>query len=186
MSWPLTLKVSRGALVIAEPGRYTLMPSATEALIDELLQAARAQLGDIGTGWMPEGGGLLNNLPAWENVLLSTQWHAPAALPALEARLRAWMARLGYDDEGARLLLSQAPARLHEDERRLVGWLRQLLSRPRLVLMAGLALPEGALGQRVLALLDEELAGTALLVVDDEAPGWFTPLSLAHAEADSR
>ncbi|MFZ5723753.1 MAG: hypothetical protein ACOY33_08825 [Pseudomonadota bacterium] len=151
--------------------------------MDDLLTAGRLALGPVGIGWLPEGGGLLSNLPAWENLLLSTQWHAPAALPALEARLGAWMAQLGYDREGSRLLLSQATVRLDGSERLLVGWLRLLLARPKLVLLAGRALPEGALGQRVLGLIDEELAGSALLVVDDEAPAWFAPLSIAHAEA---
>lgn len=186
MSWPLTIVTSAGRLELPQPGRYVLMPSAGDELVDELLAAARAQLGAIGVGWVPEQGGLLSNLPTWENILLSTQWHAPAALPALEARLQAWMGRLGYDPAGARLFLSRPHAQLDEDQRRLAGWLRQLLARPRLVLLAGQALPEGAPGQRILELLDEELAGTALLAIDDEAPAWFTPVSWTSTEAKSR
>lgn len=173
-----------GRLELRQPGRYALMPPASDDLIDEMLASARAQLGAIGVGWLPEQGGLLSNLPGWENILLSTQWHAPAALSALEARLQAWMAGFGYDPQRARVLLTQPQAQLEEDERRLIGWLRQLLARPKLVLLAGHALPEGALGNRILELLDDELAGTALLVIDDDAPAWFTPLSFVSAEAN--
>lgn len=175
--------MSRGRLSIPGGGRYALVPPIHDTAIDELLDAARAVLGPAGVGWMPEGGGLLGNLPAWENLLLSTQWHAPAALSALESRLTAWMAALGYDAEGTRLLLSQQPSRLAEEDRLLVGWLRLLLVRPKLVLLAGHALPAGVLGQRVLALVDEELASAALLVIDDEAPAGFIPLSIVAHEA---
>lgn len=183
MTWPLELSTPAGRLVIPAGGRYKLMPVIQDAAIDDLLDAARAALGPVGVGWMPESGGLLGNLPAWENLLLSTQWHAPAALPALESRLVAWMKRLGYDDEATRVLLAQQPSRLDEDDRLLIGWLRLLLARPRLILLAGRALPAGAPGQRVLALVDEELVDVALVVVDDEAPAWFDPLSIAAHEA---
>lgn len=185
MSWPQDFATSRGVLHLPAVGRYVVMPAVSEDVIDELLTDARRVLGDVGVGWLPEGGGLLSNLPAWENILLSTQWHAPASLPALEARVRAWLERLGYDNAGAALLLSLSPSRLDADERSLIGWLRLLLARPKLILLAGQALPEGALGQRILALVDEELAACALVVVDDEAPAWFIPLSLRHVEASS-
>lgn len=183
MSWPLELSTPHGQLSIPAAGRYGLSSALPDAAIDELLGNARAVLGPVAVGWMPEDGGLLGNLPAWENLLLSTQWHAPAALPALEARVEAWMPRLGYDERATRVLLSQQPSRLTEDERRLIGWLRLLLTRTRLVLLAGQALPAGALGQRILTLLDDELAGSALLVVDYDAPSGFVPLSFAAHKA---
>lgn len=183
MTWPLEIPTPRGRLLIPARGLYALAVPIQDEVIDDLLDSARAVLGQVGVGWMPEGGGLLGNLPAWENLLLSTQWHAPAALPALESRLSAWMAGLGYDAEGTRLLLSQQPSRLAEEDRLLVGWLRLLLARPKLVLLAGHALPAGAPGQRLLALIDEELADLALLVIDDEAPAGFIPLSIAAHEA---
>lgn len=183
MNWPLDLSLPQGRLTLPAAGRYTLQLARSDAAVDNLLGSARAALGAGGVGWMPEDGGLLGNLPAWENVLLSTQWHAPAALPVLEARIAGWMPRLGYDERAARTLLAQQPSRLSEDERRLIGWLRTLLARTRLVVLVGQALPVGAAGQRILALLDDELAGSALLVVGGEAPSGFVPLSFAAHEA---
>ena len=136
-------------------------------------------------GWVPANGGLLSNLPAWENVLLATQWHAPASLSALEARMRSWCLQFGYDENGAALLLSRPPARLDEDELRLLGWLRQLLSRPKLILLEGGALPDGPVGRLVRTLLAEELAGSVLLVVDGEPPEGFMPLSFQPVEAET-
>lgn len=185
MTWPLALRLGNNLLQIPSPGRYVLEPPVADSEVDDLLAGARAELGNAGVGWLAADGGLLGNLPTWENILLSTQWHAPAALPALETRLRAWMVRLGHDEAGTWRFLSQQPAFLADDERRIAGWLRLLLSRPKLVLLAGRALPQGAPGRQVLALLEEELTDCALVVVHDAAPAGFSPLSFHAVEANS-
>lgn len=178
--WPLTLAYSNGSLQIPQPGRYVLLvreeEEVIEGLVDDTLQAARDVLGEGKVGWMPGNGGLLSNLPAWENMLLSTQWHAPASLPALESRVRDWCGRLGYDTTVLAAMLARQPAYLDEDERLLVGWLRQLLSRPKLVVMRAESIPAGDFGNALQALLDEELAGAALLVIDESAPPGYAPL----------
>ncbi len=182
--WPLTLKMPRGTARIPGPGRYRLEPALLDMHIDDLLDVARAKLGAGGVGWMPADGGLLGNLPAWENLLLSCQWHVPAALPALEARLTAWLPRLGYEDPASvRRLLAYAPSRLAPEQGVLVGWLRMLLMRPRLIVLSGLALPEGEPGRRLMVLLEEELAGCARVIVDGRAPADYLSLPLIAREA---
>lgn len=177
MTWPVELALPTGRLRVPGPGHYVLVPPAREGAIDALLDAAHAALGEVATGWMPQDGGLLSNLPAWENILLAIQWHAPAATPALDARLQAWMSRFDHDEDAARQLLSRPPARLLEDERRLVGWLRQMLARPRLVLLEGRALPAGTRGSILMELIGEELADCAFIVIDGHAPAGYAPLS---------
>lgn len=186
MSWPLVIPLPHGRLVIPEPGRYGVVVDTAieeDPLRDALMAGARAALGAGAVGWVPAGGGLLANLPAWENILLATQWHAPASLPSLEARLAAWCGQLGYDKAAAGHLLSRLPAYLEDDERRLVGWLRQLLARPRLVVCEQGAIPSGTAGRALLGLLDEELAGAALLVVDGAVPVEFRTLLITNDEA---
>lgn len=182
--WPLPLEIPRGTVTLPGPGNYRLDPPLLDMQVDGLLDAARAQLGATAVGWMPADGGLLGNLPAWENLLLSCQWHAPAALPALEARLTTWLPQLGYGDlASARRLLAYAPSRLSPEHGVLVGWLRLLLVRPRLVLLSGQALPEGETGRQLAALVDEELANCARLVIDGAAPADYLPLPLVAREA---
>lgn len=184
MSWPVDISHAHAVLRLPGPGWFALDAALDETSLDELLAGARLQLGPEAVGWVPAAGGLLSNLSAWENVLLATQWHAPASLPALEARMRSWCLRCGYDEPGVVRLLAQQPAQLSGDELRLLGWLRQLLARPRLLLFEGRAVPAGAVGRALRALLAEELAGSVLLVVDGEVPEGFTPLSFSAAEAE--
>ncbi len=184
MSWPVDISHAHGVLRLPGPGWFAIDAALDDASLDDVLARARLRLGPEAVGWVPAAGGLLSNLSAWENVLLATQWHAPASLPALEARMRSWCLRCGYDEPGVIRLLAQQPARLAGDELRLLGWLRQLLARPRLLLLEGRALPVGAAGRSLCALLAEELAGSVLLVVDGEVPEGFTPLSFHAAEAE--
>lgn len=178
--WPLDLPCTAGVLTLPGPGRYAFVVQddgrELDLWVDGLLAAARARFYEGAVAWMPENGGLLSNLPAWENVLLSTQWHAPASLAALETRVRGWCAQLGYDTTALDRLLARSPAFLDEDQRLLAGWLRHLLSRPRLVVMRAAALPDDAFGKAMLALLAEELPGAALLVVDEYVPAGFQPV----------
>lgn len=182
MSWPLTLELSSGVLSLPGPGRYALVVGEydddLDLVTDDVLTAAFSMLGDDAVGWMPEEGGLLGNLPAWENILLSTQWHAPAAMSSLEARVHGWCEQLGYDTGALRTLFSRQPAFLSEDDRRMMGWLRQMLCRPRLLVLRAGAVPSGRGGANLQSLLDTELASAAFLVVDERAPAGFQPVTL--------
>jgi hypothetical protein len=185
--WPLTLRLTQGDVIIPGPGRYALIVNEyvddLEVVTDDVLAAAYRTLGNNAVGWMPEEGGLLSNLPAWENILLSTQWHAPAALPALEARVRGWCEQLGYDTSALTALFSRQPSFLSEDDRRMMGWLRQMLCRPRLLLLRSGSLPAGRSGALLQSMVDGELASTAFLCVDEQAPPNYQPLTPAQRGA---
>ncbi len=184
MNWPLRINTGNYRLEIPGPGRYVLGTDADAGVIDTLLAAARAQLGDAAVGWLPEDGGLLSNLPAWENLVLARQWHAPATVPGLETSIAGWCARLGHDATGTARLLASPPAQLADDERRQVGWLRQLLLRPRLLLLECAVLPP--VDAPLHALIDDVLADAALLVIDAASdargPAGFAALSFQQTE----
>lgn len=181
--WPLALSLPEGVLKLPEPGWFALAVEGDELVVDgtvdDVLRAANTVLGAAAVGWMPEGGGLLSNLPAWENLLLSTQWHVPASHSALESRLRRWCERLGYDKTATEAMLSRQPVMLDDDERVLVGWLRQMLCRPAVVVLQARALPSAIEGAALRTLIAEELAGSALLVVDEYVPAGFEALAVA-------
>lgn len=184
MNWPVRIDTGNYRLEIPGPGRYVLGTDADAGVIDALLAAARAQLGDAAVGWLPEDGGLLSNLPAWENLVLARQWHAPTTLAELEATIGDWCARLRHDATGSARLLASPPVQLADDERRQVGWLRQLLLKPRLLLLECAVLPPVDAPLRVL--IDDVLADVALLVIDAASdargPAGFTSLSFQQTE----
>lgn len=187
--WPLEIPLEQGSLYMPRPGKYALLVSEydedLEVVTDQVLAAAYHVLGNDAVGWLPEDGGLLGNLPAWENILLSTQWHAPAALPALEKRVHGWCGHLGYDTTALAVLFSRQPSFLSDDDRRMMGWLRQLLARPQIVVLRAGALPSGRSGAALQALIDEEMGGAALLVVDEQAPPGFEILKPGQHGASS-
>lgn len=164
MSWPLALEFAGARLTVPGPGRWRLQPVPDAERVDALLAAARVRLPGA-VGWLSADGGLVSNLPAWENLLLTTQWHTPASLPAMESRLSRWLAALGRDADAAARLMATVPARLQADERVLVGWLRQMLARPKLLVLEGQALALPVQQPALAALIDEELTQAALLCV---------------------
>lgn len=171
MSWPLPLTLGTTLYHVPGPGRYATGVRPSDDDLDDLLRQARAALGDGAVGWLPAGGGLVSNLAVWENVLLATEWLAPASTAAMEARLRRWLERPGLaptTDVGA--LFAARPARIAPEERRLAGWLRQLLLRPKLLLLDAAVLPPS--GSPLWEIIDSELGGTALLLLDGEQAGW--------------
>lgn len=159
MNWPLALPQPGYQVLVPGPGWYRLQPVPSATQVDALLALARAQLGTGAVGWLPADGGLVSNLPAWENLLLATQWHAPASLPAIEARIGRWLDVLGRRGE----LLRAVPGRLLPEERQLVGWLRLMLARPKLLLVEAQSAAVLAQQAPLRALVEEELASAALL-----------------------
>lgn len=170
MTWPLVIALGATQHVLAGPGRHALARRLDEAELDEVLRQARAHLGAPAVGWLPASGGLVSNLAVWENILLATEWLAPASLAAQEARLRRWLDALAIAPGDAAGLLAARPARVSPEERRLAGWLRQLLLRPKLLLLEAPVLPPA--GSVLWNLVESELGGCALLLIDGERPGW--------------
>lgn len=185
MNWPVNLNVDTMRLHIEAPGRYALAPVAGIPGTDALLHAARMQLGVQAVGWVPAEDGLLANLTLWENILLATQWHAPASPAALAARLRNWLEQLSQTEAQASIWLSRSPGEVSVPEQRLAAWLRILLLRPRVVLMETDAWSTVSADSRLAALIDNELAGCALLAVDTPAPPGFVMLSVDNKAAES-
>lgn len=171
----MTLHVDGRPLCIPGPGRYALANIAADD-VDALLRAARAQAGIEHTGWIPDDDGLLENLKLWENILLATQWHAPASPAALAARLQGWLSRLGYNAEAAGDWLAQSPGNLSLQERRLACWLGMLLLRPRVLLLERGAWSAVCADPNLRALVGEELSGCALLAIDPVVSEDFTAL----------
>ncbi len=101
-------------------------------------------------GFVPEQGGLISNLKAWENLLLPAAYHQGLDAAAAEARVVAlWreaesapapsMARgprlgpIGDPDAHLREAMGKLPDRLTAFERRVVALIRALLPQPELL-----------------------------------------------------
>lgn len=134
-----------------------------EAAVDALLAALRA--GGATVGWLPLDGGLVANLPVWENIVLPAAWPRRQQRAQLEQRIAALLGRCERIDGD---WLAQSVARLDKVARRRVGWLRQLLLAPAvLVLEPGAWPPEPALQPAVESALAE-----CLLLALGPVPGW--------------
>lgn len=136
---------------------------ADEAAVDALLAALRAANGTV--GWLPADGGLIANLPVWENIVLPAAWPRRSARPELELRIAGMLAaceRINPD------WLAQPVAQLDRDGRQRAGWLRQLLLVPDvLVLEAAVWPPEPGLR----AVVEATLADRLMLALGP-IPGW--------------
>lgn len=136
------------------PGRYQLAEwPAGEAPVDALLAALRRDGASV--GWLPADGGLIANLPVWENIVLPAAWPRRRARPELEQCIAGMLAaceRINPD------WLAQPVAQLDWVGRQRVGWLRQLLLLPEvLVLEPSVWPPEPGLCAAVEASLADRL-----------------------------
>jgi ABC-type multidrug transport system ATPase subunit len=91
------------------------------------------------TGWVPENGGLISNLKAWENVTLPLWYHRGRRVGVTERAISEWLPRLGVSAEGMAAFMASPAAALSVLERKRAGLLRGLLLAPRLLVVdAGL------------------------------------------------
>lgn len=103
--------------------------------IDALPAKARAGL-RAQVAFLPANGGLISNLNGWENIALPLGYHAPKRLPGLAPEVYAVLEQFGAD---ARSLLARLPEEMTLYERKLAGYVRMRLGRPKLVLADDLA-----------------------------------------------
>ena len=84
-------------------------------------------------GVVPEAGGLISNLKAWENILLPAWYHRKLDAAAAEPRVLALLREADPDIGDLRTLMGKLPDRLTALERRLVALVRALLPEPELL-----------------------------------------------------
>lgn len=84
-------------------------------------------------GFVPEQGGLISNLKAWENLLLPAAYHHGLDAAAAEARVTALWREADPDRTDLREVMGRLPDRLTAFERRVVALIRALLPQPELL-----------------------------------------------------
>jgi ABC-type transporter Mla maintaining outer membrane lipid asymmetry ATPase subunit MlaF len=143
--------------------RVVVLGVQTDALSPKARAALRAQI-----AFLPADGGLISHLNGWENIALPLGFHAPARLRGLAPEVYALLEQFGTD---ARKLLGRLPEEMTPYERKLAGYVRMRLGRPRLVLAedpgAGLAAGErGRVGNFAAAYLADCPEGTFVQLAD--------------------
>ncbi len=113
---------------VPESGSARLFGEDLYALPDE----ARVPLYQR-TGFVPEQGGLISNLKAWENLLLPAAYHHGLDAVTAEARVVALWREADPDTADLREVMGKLPDRLTAFERRVVALIRALLPQPDLL-----------------------------------------------------
>lgn len=133
-------------------------------------------------GWVPENGGLIGNLKAWENVTLPLWYHRNRRVADTEKSAVHWLGRLGVPEAEMAAFMASPAARLTVLERKRAGLLRGLLLAPRVLvvdagLFAGVTREEGASWTAALDALAAGEAAAGVLVAaahNDPALPWQT------------
>jgi len=115
--------------------RVVVLGAELDALPPKARAGLRAQV-----AFLPANGGLISNLNGWENIALPVGYHAPRRLAGLAPAVYAMLEQFGADP---RSLLARLPEEMTLYERKLAGYVRMRLGRPRLVLAEDLG---GGLG----------------------------------------
>lgn len=111
-----------------EQGRVRLFDADVYALAEPLRIGLYRRVGMV-----PEQGGLISNLKAWENILLPAGYHHGLDAAAAEPRVVALLREADPDIGDLRALMGKLPDRLTALERRLVALVRALLPEPELL-----------------------------------------------------
>jgi ABC-type transporter Mla maintaining outer membrane lipid asymmetry ATPase subunit MlaF len=106
--------------------RVVVLGVETDALSPKARAALRAQI-----AFLPADGGLISHLNGWENIALPLGFHTPGRLRGLAPEVYAMLEQFGAD---ARSLLGRLPEEMTPYEKKLAGYVRMRLGRPRLVL----------------------------------------------------
>ncbi len=131
-------------------------------------------------GWVPESGGLISNLKAWENVTLPLWYHGKRQVAEAEGKAARWLAEVGVAEEAMAPFMASPAGRLSTLERKRAGLLRGLMLAPRvLVVDAALfnGVPQEARARWSAALELRAREGGSVLVVSlegDATTQWDT------------
>lgn len=115
--------------VLGVPGRYWLtVPEKEDA--DEVIDRFAAVANQIepgSLGILEAKPVLINNLRAWENLILPRWYHHFGALHEHDAVLKKLLQIMDVDEEKVVLMLSKLPGQLDVSQRRVVAFLRVVL-----------------------------------------------------------
>ena len=106
--------------------RVVVLGAELDALPPKARAGLRAQV-----AFLPANGGLISNLNGWENIALPVGYHAPQRLAGLAPEVYAMLEQFGAQP---RPLLARLPEDMTLYERKLAGYVRMRLGRPKLVL----------------------------------------------------
>ncbi len=179
----MSLDLEKGEIAVVETAdkeaKLTLMDLVLGEKIPEkgaiLLQGRPLENSAPGCiGWVPENGGLINNLKVWENITLPLWYHGSYLPHQDEETVRRWLDVLGLDAGEWSDFMACQPAMLEPVERKLAGLLRGLVQAP-VLLVVDAALFEGvtqAAAQhwmKALELFVQEAGERAVLVITNKA-----------------
>jgi len=100
--------------------------------------AERDRLGLLARiGFVPANGGLISSLNCWENISLPVAYHEPARLATLLEEVQDLLEALGGVEDNN--LLAKMPEQMSLYERRLTGFIRELIERPDLMVVENVA-----------------------------------------------
>jgi phospholipid/cholesterol/gamma-HCH transport system ATP-binding protein len=85
-------------------------------------------------GVVPEGGGLISNLKAWENLMLPAWYHRGVTARAGEREVVEIFRRLGEGENDLRRWLGRLPDQLSLPEKRFVAMARAMLMQPEILI----------------------------------------------------
>jgi phospholipid/cholesterol/gamma-HCH transport system ATP-binding protein len=167
---------ARLALVALLTGRQAPASGRLFLLGEDLYAASREKALALfrEVGIVREGGGLVSNLRAWENILLPASYHQGLGEDDLLPRVQACFERLGLSGDALTSCLDSLPGLLPEHWRRIVGLVRTLIMEPRLLVYEALldGLPGSlsrAVAERVVGFHAERPGRTSVFVVTDAA-----------------
>ena len=87
-------------------------------------------------GFVPANGGLISSLNCWENISLPVAYHEPSRLSTLLEEVQDLLEALGGVDSD---FLARMPEFMSLYEKRLAGFIRELIERPDLMVIESLA-----------------------------------------------
>jgi phospholipid/cholesterol/gamma-HCH transport system ATP-binding protein len=107
-------------------------------------------------GMVPENGGLISNLKAWENLILPAWYHGARPPAEVESEVLALFREAGCNEEQVQDLMRKRPDELTKYEKRLVAVIRAILMDPDILIYDSL-----------LTGLDREAAGRLLKLAQE-------------------